>query len=64
MKNLIYKICFLIFFGQNSNAAIFNVTNDLDLGPGSLRTAITLANSALGKDTIRFSIGRDGFMVN
>jgi len=60
MKNLIYKICFLIFFGQHSYAAIFTASIDLDMGPGSLRTALTLANSTLGKDTIRFNIGGMG----
>jgi parallel beta-helix repeat protein len=37
-------------------AAIFDVTNTNDGGPGSLRAAITSANGSSGKDLIRFFV--------
>ena len=40
--------------------AIFNVTNLLDMGAGSLRDAINMANSSAGADTIEFDAGLSG----
>src|SRR4051812_22759847 len=40
--------------------ATFTVTNTLDSGAGSLRTAITSANNAAGADTIAFAIPGTG----
>jgi hypothetical protein len=41
-------------------AAVFTVTTTADDGPGSLREAITLANTTPGADTIAFDIPGDG----
>ena len=40
--------------------AVFNVTNLLDMGAGSLRDAINMANSSAGADTIEFDAGLSG----
>jgi hypothetical protein len=45
-------------------AAVFDVTNTNDSGAGSLRAAITAANSAAGADTITFSIGLGAKIIN
>src|SRR5438552_11244915 len=39
-----------------AEAATFEVTNDSDSGPGSLRDAITQANSTPGNSTIQISV--------
>ena len=44
----------LILLSQLSDAAVFNVTNNNDDGPGSLRQAVTDANLAAGADVITF----------
>jgi hypothetical protein len=41
-------------------SATFTVTNVLDSGPGTLRQAITDANTSPGHDTIAFNIEGDG----
>lgn len=39
-----------------AQAAVFTVTNTNDSGPGSLREAISFANTGLGADTINFGV--------
>ena len=60
MRGILFKILFLLLIKSNANSAIFMVTSDLDMGSGTLRTALTLANSTVGKDTIQFNIGGMG----
>jgi hypothetical protein len=47
----------LCWIAVAAEAATFTVSNNADLGPGSLRQAITDANATLGLDSIDFSIG-------
>lgn len=49
-------LAFSLCFSTLIHAAIFTVTHTGDSGPGSLRQAITDANSAAGADQIHFSI--------
>lgn len=51
------SLCLLGMCGLDAMAATFQVTNNLDSGNGSLRSAITQANNAAGADTITFAIG-------
>jgi hypothetical protein len=46
----------MLFISHSALAATFSVNNTLDSGPGSLRQAITNANSVFGDDTIVFNI--------
>ena len=49
--------CAIFLIGISSaQAATFDVSNTADIGPGSLRSAITLANTTAGADTITFSV--------
>ncbi len=50
----------LLLFPKTTNAATFTVTNTNDSGAGSLRQAITDANSTGGADTIEFNIVGSG----
>ena len=50
----------LIVFPAAARAATFTVTNTANAGAGSLRAAITAANSAAGDDTITFAAGVTG----
>jgi len=60
MRRRTFLICsvwiFLVLASGNLNSATFIVTNTNDSGPGSLRDALTLANSTAGTDTITFNI--------
>lgn len=46
----------MLFASVTAKATIYTVTNTLDAGTGSLRQAITNANTSIGLDTIRFQI--------
>jgi Right handed beta helix region/S-layer homology domain len=46
--------------GATASAATFTVTNTADSGAGSLRDAITQANTAAGADTIAFNVSGAG----
>ncbi len=59
LRRLLQTVLFLVFgllMGAPAAAATFTVRNVLDLGPDSLRAAITSANAAAGPDTIVFDI--------
>jgi len=56
MKRLMHLFVFLLFISAGSHAAIFTVTNANDSGNGSLRWAITSANTNGATDTIMFNI--------
>ena len=47
-----------LLLGAAAHAATFTITNTLSSGTGSLRQAITDANTAGGTNTIAFKIGR------
>jgi uncharacterized repeat protein (TIGR01451 family) len=53
-------LCLLFATLPQASAAIFNVVNANDAGPGSLRWAITQANGAAGPDVINFNIPPGG----
>lgn len=55
-QKLQYTSFILLLCGMNVNAATYTVTNTNDAGAGSLRQAITDANSAMGPDNIYFNI--------
>lgn len=48
---------FLVCLSLTARANVFNVTNLFDSGAGSLRDAITQAESSAGSDTINFGVG-------
>jgi hypothetical protein len=48
--------CLLLLCFTYANAGRYTVTTTNDSGAGSLRTAITSANSNAGRDTVRFNI--------
>jgi hypothetical protein len=56
--NLVYYIllCFILVNPIYLESKTFTVTNTLDKGPGSFRTAINLSNDKKGMDTINFNI--------
>jgi len=65
MKNfrncsLLLVLFFFVFQVQQSNSAVFVVTNTNNTGIGSLRWAMTQANTTLGYDTIQFAIPGTG----
>ena len=55
-----FSIGFGLLGSKTVHAANFVVTNTNDSGPGSLRDAITQANSTTATDTIGFAIGSGG----
>ncbi|WP_153797762.1 T9SS type A sorting domain-containing protein [Foetidibacter luteolus] len=64
MKRPLHAACFtglaLFFSILSAHAATYNVTNTNDAGAGSLRQAITDANSNAGADIINFNIAGTG----
>ena len=50
----------IVFQAASAAAATFTVTNTNDSGAGSLREAITAANTAAGLDTIAFNVSGAG----
>lgn len=53
----------LSLFGGRVNAATFTVSNTNNSGAGSLRQAVTDANSTIGSDTISFSVGSGNIQI-
>jgi parallel beta-helix repeat protein len=54
--SLALAICTLTLFSADTQAANYTVTTTANIGSGSLRDAITRANSSLADDTIDFAI--------
>src|SRR5262245_56957064 len=53
-------VLILSFVAASATATTYTVTNTADSGAGSLRQAITDANTAAGTDTIAFNIPGSG----
>lgn len=50
-------LCWLLCWSVQAKANVYTVTTTSDAGAGSLRTAMTSANTHIGLDTIQFNIG-------
>ncbi len=61
--NIFVALLGVLVFSASANAATYTVTNTNDSGAGSLRQAITSANSTIGSDTIDFSIGSGAVQI-
>ncbi len=53
---IVTLLCWLTAWSAAANANVYTVTNTTDAAAGSLRVAITSANSHSGLDTIKFNI--------
>ncbi|HEX5701264.1 MAG TPA: hypothetical protein VFX77_11495, partial [Rubrobacter sp.] len=57
---IVANLLMLLWLALPARAATYTVTNINDSGPGSLRQAITDANSSTGADLIVFQSGLSG----